>query len=149
MNLISKNKAGMAKILTKNLKGIPLAHEFSDETNDFEPVFIDDNPILPETIRNCRSNFKTEKEYKEHVEGTIQANFLTWSISEASVFGVKNNFYSLDEWEFYVWEHEKNLEEPYHVLAYHAETRRCDILHMSYTTPENWWIDKSFFIFSR
>jgi len=87
------------------------------------------------------------KVIEEYINGTVNAGFLGYSLENGERYAYSRPIYDVKEWQFYIWEYSPFVEETYHMLAYHPQTGRADLLHMTYTSPDNWFIEKSTFLF--
>ncbi len=138
-----KHKDVMAKVLSTILDNVILGWEGDEE------LYLRDYEIVD--FKPFKENCKSEEDYKAHINGTVNANFLGYNVNDGNVYAMHGKFYDPDEWEFYVWDYQPNkgvpeIEEPLHIAAYNLKTRRLDILHMTYTAPDNWFVEKSTFL---
>lgn len=141
-DVILANKESIVKILGELLHGKSLT-DWSEENPTLETHKI----INFRSIDDYPSSELPEEEKDDYINGTVNANFIAYSLKNGGRYAHMGPHYSVNEWKFYIWDYEPHIEEPTHMLAYHPATGRADILHMLYTAPDNWYIEKSTFLF--
>jgi len=85
---------------------------------------------------------------EEYINSTVNHNVLGYSMKDGNCYngvysGEKGLRYDPAKWYFFWFNYSQEVEEPTYGAAFNPETGRLDILGMTYTAPDNWWIEES------
>jgi hypothetical protein len=142
--IFKENEESLSIIFNDILYGLPA-----------EPDWIDPVPIIGENeLRITGIWFWDEKSIDENmpewIDKELNETMVIYSVKEKRIMvysylkaNVKT-FYDPKEWFFFEFTYSSDeIQEPVLSGAYNPETKRLDILHMSYSDTNIWSIEKS------
>ena len=134
--------------ITKAFNRIMAGKTAQDSISDDELVFGKNINITGLRFCGAEEGYPSLPEY---INGTVNCNMLGYSVKDGGCYNMFSGepimYYDPNEWFFFWFNYDQETDEESHLVAFNPETRKLDILHVNYSAPENWWIEKSTWLF--
>ena len=141
---LQKHEAAIVKALNRIMAGKTATDIMFSSDPEIDFVFGENINITG--LRFCGAE-EGYPSWEEYANDTINCNMLGYSMEDGNCYNMFKGepvmYYDPAKWFFFMFNYDQEIEEPSHVAAFNPETQKLDILHINYSAPENWWVEKS------